>query len=67
MTSLDAQMEELILNLKKAEKRVVELEVFADKVYNWNEQFTLEQRCDIGSQGQKQHFQQLAAKVLSNR
>ena len=65
MNSLDKQMEELITRLNKAESRVNELEIFADKVVNWNEQFSVKERLDIGSLGQQRHFQQLAIKVLT--
>lgn len=64
MTNLDSQLEELISERNAFQARVTELEVFADKVFNWNEQFSIKTRCDIGSLGQQQHFQQLAAKVL---
>ena len=55
-----------VAEIEALTKRVTELEMFADKIVNWNEQFSIKTRCDIGSLGQQQHFQQLAAKVLNN-
>jgi len=49
----------------EALKAQVEIyELFARKVINWNGQFTLEQRCDIGSNGQRDHFISLAENLV---
>jgi hypothetical protein len=65
MTDSDIELEKIILRLNKAESRITELECFANKVINWDEQFTIKERCDIGSLGQQRHFQSLARRLLN--
>lgn len=44
-----------------------EMEMLLKKIVNWNENFTIKERVDMGSNGQRDYFVQLAFEILKKK